>query len=229
MWRRFHCFILSVASCLVVIAGCSVAKENRPAPASSVTRLIDDYRKAEQAEAKVRLLQKIAGSKDTNALNFLEEEYNNLDSSTPEEARLLGVIFLAWARQPTEDTLHYLLYEGLFHDDPNVVQASAGAVAGMGEESRAIMSIGHSKKGKDPSEDLASDFIDRMIGRPEFILSIERALVLLSRQPRPDYKPTGRLDEKLDAAAQTAALDHWKNWFEKRYGRKFVPEAASKP
>ena len=224
----FRLVLCSVAAVLVTLnAG---AAENAAAKSTNaVEKLIRQYRSSSKVAAKVGLLRKIAETKGERVEEFLEEEYNNLDSTTPEEARLLGVIFETWARQPTEDTLHHLIFQGVFHDDTNVVLASTMAIVKMSEEARGIMLDGRAQKGKDPSEDLARDFINRMLERPEFIPAIERVLVILSRQPRAGFNVESKLDTKVDAATRTAALKHWKAWFEKRYGKAFVPEQPQKP
>ncbi len=224
----FRLVLCSVAVVLLTLnAG---AAENAAAKSTNaVEKLIRQYRATSKVAAKVGFLKKIGEAKGERVEEFLEEEYNNLDSTTPEEAHLLGVIFETWARQPTEDTLHHLIFQGVFHDETNVVFASVMAIVKMSEEARGIMLDGRTQKGKDPSEDLARDFINRMLERPEFIPAIERVLVILSRQPRAGFNAQAKLDTKIDAVAGKAALEHWKAWFAKRYGKAFVPEQPQKP
>jgi hypothetical protein len=224
----FRLILCSVAAVLVTLT--AGAAENAPAKSTNaVEKLIRQYRATSKVAAKVGLLRKIGEAKGERVEEFLEDEYNSLDSTTPEEARLLGVIFEAWARQPTEETLHHLIFQGIFHDETNVVFSSTMAIVKMSEEARGIMIEGNASKGKDPSEDLAADFINRMLERPEFILAIERVLVILSRQPRTGFNAEAKLDTKVDAATRKAALEHWKAWFAKRYGKPFVPEPPQKP
>lgn len=225
MFRLLLCALVAVI--LSLTAG---AAENTPAtPTNVVNKLIRDYRSSKKAVAKIGLLKKIGECKGEQVDEFLDDEFNNLDSTTPEDARLLGVIFEAWARNPTEDSLHHLIYQGVFHDETNVVISSTIAIGKMSEESRGIMLDGRAQKGKDPSEDLARDFVNRMLERPEFIPAIERVLVILSRQPRAGFNADAKLDTKIDDATRKAALEHWKAWFAKRYGKPFVPEQPQKP
>lgn len=222
-------FLLCAIAAAVFSLTAGAAEQSSATPTNVVSKLIRDYRSSKKPAAKIGLLKKIGECKGEQVEEFLDDEYNNLDSTTPEEARLLGVIFEAWARQPTEDTLHHLIFQGVFHDETNVVLASSVAIGKMTEEARAIMLDGRSQKGKDPSEDLARDFINRMLERPEFIPAIERVLVILSRQPRLGFNAEAKLDTKVDAATRKAALEHWKAWFAKRYGKPFVPEPPEKP
>ena len=225
MFRLLLCTLAAVI--LSLTAG---AAENTPAtPTNVVNKLIRDYRSSKKAVTKIGLLKTIGECKGEQVEEFLDDEYNNLDSTTPEDARLLGAIFEAWARNPTEDTLHHLIYQGVFHDETNVVIASAVAIGKMSEEARGIMLDGRARKGKDPSEDLARDFINRMLERPEFIPAIERVLVIFSRQPRAGFNAEAKLNTKVDAATRKAALEHWKAWFAKHYGKPFVPEPPQKP
>ena len=224
----FRFLLCTVAGVMLSLAA-GAAEKTSATPTNVVNKLIRDYRSSKKAVAKIGLLKKIGECKGEQVEEFLDDEYNNLDSTTPEDARLLGVIFEAWARQPTEDTLHHLIFQGVFHDETNVVIASAVAIGKMSEEAWGIMADGHARKGKDPSEDLAADFLNRMVERPEFIPAIERVLVILSRQPRAGFNAEAKLDTKVDAATRKAALEHWKAWFAKRYGKAFVPEPPPKP
>ena len=221
-------FLLCTVAAVILSLPAGAAEKTSATPTNVVNKLIRDYRSSKKAVAKVGLLKKIGECKGGQVEEFLDDEYNNLDSTTPEEARLLGVIFEAWARQPTEDTLHHLIFQGVFHNETNVVHASALAIGKMSEEAWAIMADGQASKGKDPSEDLAADFLNRMLERPEFIPAIERVLVILSRQPRAGFTAEAKLDTKVDDATRKAALEHWKAWFAKRYGKPFVPEPPPK-
>jgi len=222
-------FLLVTVAAVLLCLTADAAEKTSATPTNVVDKLVRDYRSTKKVAAKVGLLKKIGECKGEHVVEFLDDEFNNLDSTTPDEARLLGVIFEAWARQPTEETLHHLIFQGVFHDEPSVVHASVIAIGKISEEARAIMIEGRARKGKDPSEDLAADFINQMLERPEFIPAIERVLVILSRQPRVGFNAEAKLDTKLDAAARKAALDHWKAWFEKHYGKAFVPEPPPKP
>ena len=222
-------FLLCTFAAVMLSLPAGAAEKVAATPTNVVNKLIRDYRSTKKVSAKVVLLKKIGEAKGEQVEEFLEEEFNNFDSTAPEDARLLGVIFETWARQPTEDTLYHLIYQGVFHDDPSVVHASVGAIGKMSEEARAIMLDGRARKGKDPSEDLAADFINQMLERPEYIPAIERVLVILSRQPRAGFDAKAKLETKVDAATRQAALEHWKAWFAKRYGKPFVPEPPSKP
>ena len=221
-------FLLCTVVGVMLNLAAGATEKTSATPTNVVNKLIRDYRSSKKAVAKVGLLKKIGECKGGQVEEFLDDEYNNLDSTTPEEARLLGVIFEAWARQPTEDTLHHLIFQGVFHNETNVVHASALAIGKMSEEAWAIMADGQARKGKDPSEDLAADFLNRMLERPEFIPAIERVLVILSRQPRAGFTAEAKLDTKVDDATRKAALEHWKAWFAKRYGKPFVPEPPPK-
>ena len=223
----FRLLLGTVAAVMLSLAA-GAAEKTSATPTNVVNKLIRDYRSSKKVAAKIGLLKKIGEGKGEQVEEFLDDEYNNLDSTTPEDARLLGVIFEAWARQPTEETLHYLIFQGVFHTETNVVHASALAIGKMSEEAWAIMADGQARKGKDPSEDLAADFINRMIERPEFIPAIERVLVILSRQPRAGFNAEAKLDTKIDAATSKAALEHWKAWFAKHYRKPFVPETPPK-
>jgi hypothetical protein len=122
--------------------------------------------------------------------------------------------------------LPFLIYEGLFHDDAEVVRASAVAIGQLPEEARAVMSTGRARRGKDPAETLAADLIERMDERAELLPAFEKVLVMWSGKSRPGFKPQAGLKRTPDDKERAAALEFWKSWFEGRFKSKSGPSVA---
>src|SRR5262249_4983989 len=149
--------------------------------------LIQLYRANTNLEAQIRILQALGEIQNDAVETFLEDVRADLDTDSPRDARLGGVIFQIWAAHPTDALLPYLIYEGLFHDDPAVVRASAVGIAKLPEEARVTLSVGIAPAGRDPGDDLAVDMISRLMERPEMFHALEKVLVIWSGQPRPGY------------------------------------------
>ena len=181
------------------------------------------YRTNENVEAKLRSLRGLERFRTPAVDDFLLAEYSKLDNSRPVDAQLLGGILRVWAGRPSRSVLPFLIYEGLFHDDAEVVRTSAAAIAQLPEEARAVMSTGRARRGKDPAQDLAAELIARMGERAELLPPIEKILVMWSGKSRPGYKPQAGLKRSPDDKERAAALEFWKSWFDGRFKSKPEP------
>jgi hypothetical protein len=199
-------------------------------PPAKAEALMTAFRTNENVEAKLRALRSLERFRTPAVDDFLLAEYSKLDNSRPADAQVLGGILRVWAGRPSRSVLPFLIYEGLFHDDADVVRASALAVAQLPEEARAVMSTGRARRGKDPAESLAADLIERMGERAEVLPALEKVLVMWSGKSRPGFKPQAGLKRAPDDKERVAALEFWKSWFEGRFKSKSDPAVApSKP
>lgn len=201
-----------------------------PAGAQTDTRqtakadaLMTAYRTNQNVEARLRALRSLDKVRTPAVDDFLLAEYSKLDNSRPADAQLIGGILRVWAGRPSRAVLPFLIYEGLFHDDAEVVRASAVSIGQLPEESRAVMSTGRARRGKDPAETLAADLIERMDERAELLPAFEKVLVMWSGKSRPGYKPQVTLKRTLDDKERAAALEFWKGWFAGRFKAKSEP------
>jgi hypothetical protein len=216
--------VVGIAACISVATACT--SQGAPPDAGTATKgetFMAAYRATTNVERRLealRSLEKITGP----AVNdFLLAEYGKLDGTKPQEARLVGGILRVWATRPEKTTLPYLIYEGLFHDDLDVVRASASAIGRVSEDAKAVMSTGTAPLGKDPAEELASDLIHRMQERAELVPPVEKVLSLWSGRTRPGFKPDAELKRKPSEKEREAALEFWNAWFEQRFKRKLKP------
>jgi len=199
-------------------------------PSAKAETLMTAFRTNQSVDAKLRSLRSLERIRTPAVDDFLLAEYSKLDSSRPADAQVLGGILRVWAGRPSRSVLPFLIYEGLFHDDTEVVRASATAVTQLPEEARAVMSTGRARRGKDPAESLAADLIERMGERAELLPAIEKILVMWSGKSRPGYKPQANLKRAPDDKERAATLEFWKGWFDGRFKSKGDPAVApSKP
>lgn len=201
------------------------AQSDERAPAKAEP-FMTAFRTNQNVEAKLRALRSLERFRTPAVDDFLLAEYSKLDNSRPADAQVLGGILRVWAGRPSRSVLPFLIYEGLFHDDAEVVRTSAAAVAQMPEEARAVMSTGRAKRGKDPAEELAAELIARMNERAELLPALEKILVLWSGKSRPGYKPQAALKRSPDDKERTAASEFWKSWFDGRFKSKSEPAVA---
>ena len=184
------------------------------------------YRTNTSVEAKFKALQGLEKYREPAVDEFLLLEYGRLDGAKPSDARLIGGMLRLWAGRPDRTVLPYLIYEGLFHDDVEVVRASVAGIAQRSEDAKAVMSTGTAARGRDPAEELATDLIHRLGERAEFLPPIEKILVIWSGKSRPGYKPGADLKRKPAEKERAEALEFWKGWFEERFKRKLKPAEA---
>jgi hypothetical protein len=195
-------------------------------PPAKADALMTAFRTNQNVEAKLRALRSLEKVRTPAVDDFLLAEYSKLDNSRPADAQVIGGILRVWAGRPSRAVLPFLIYEGLFHDDAEVVRASAVAIGQLPEEARAVMSTGRARRGKDPAETLAADLIERMDERAELLPAFEKVLVMWSGKSRPGYKPQAALKRTLDDKERAAALEFWKGWFEGRFKVRTDPAVA---
>src|SRR5437867_3805052 len=211
---------------LVILLAFTAARTGAQYDARSPAKaevLMTAFRTNQNVEAKLRALRSLERFRTPAVDDFLLAEYSKLDSARPADAQVIGGILHFWAGRPSRSVLPFLIYEGLFHDDADVVRASATAVAQLPEEARAVMSTGRARRGKDPAEELAAELISRMDERKELLPAIEKILVMWSGKSRPGYKPEAGLKRAPDDKERAAALEFWKSWFEGRFKSKSEP------
>lgn len=199
-------------------------------PPAKAEPFMTAFRTNQNVEAKLRALRSLENVHTPAVDDFLLAEYSKLDSSRPADAQVIGGILRVWAGRPSRAVLPFLIYEGLFHDDAEVVRTCAAAVVQLPEEARAVMSTGRARRGKNPAESLAADLIERMGERTELLPALEKVLVMWSGKSRPGYKPQASLKRSPDDKERVAALEYWKSWFDARFKSKSDPPGApSKP
>ena len=184
------------------------------------------YQTNANIETKLKALGGLEKFRGAAVDNFLLAEYGKLDGTKLAEARLLGGILRVWAAHPDRTVLPYLIYEGLFHDDADVVRACTAGIVQLSEDAKAVMSTGTAAPGKDAAEDLAEDLIHRMVERAELLPPIEKVLALWSGKARPGFKADANLKRKPAEPERAAALEFWQGWFEQRFKRKLKPAEA---
>lgn len=198
------------------------AAEPRLSP--KVESLMTAYRTNTGIEAKLQALHGLEKYRGTAVDEFLLLEYGKLDNAKEADVRLLGGLLRLWAQRPDRTVLPYLIYEGLFHDDVEVVRASAAGIARLAEDAKAVMSTGTAARGRDPAEELAADLIQRLGERAELLPPIENVLVIWSGKKRPGYKADAK--RKPGEKERVEASEFWKTWFEQRFKRTLNPPDA---
>lgn len=224
MFRKLISYYVH-ALLLALSAAPAGAQSDERAPAKAEP-FMTAFRTNTNVDAKLRALRSLERFRTPAVDDFLLAEYSKLDNSRPADAQVLGGILHVWAGRPSRSVLPFLIYEGLFHDDAEVVRTSATAVAQMPEEARAVMSTGRAKRGKDPAEELAAELISRMNEKAELLPAIEKILVLWSGKSRPGYKPQAALKRSPDDKERAAAQEFWKSWFDGRFKSKSEPAVA---
>lgn len=200
--------------------------EREPRLPTKAESLMAGYRTNTNIETKLQALRGLEKFRGTAVDDFLLVEYGKLDGTKPSDAQLLGGILWVWATRPDKTVLPYLIYEGLFHDDVDVVRACAAGIAQVSEDAKAVMSTGAATRGSDPAEELAGDLIHRMSERAELLPPIEKVLALWSGKARPGFKADANLKRKPGEKERAAALEFWRGWFEQRFKRKLQPAEA---
>ena len=226
MFRTFLPRCVPVVFLFLALGGAPARAQSDARPPAKAEALMTAFRTNENVEAKLRSLRSLERFRTPAVDDFLLAEYSKLDSSRPADAQVLGGILRVWAGRPSRSVLPFLIYEGLFHDDAEVVRSSATAVAQLPEESRAVMSTGRARRGKDPAEDLAAELIGRMGERAELMPALEKVLVMWSGKSRPGYKPQSNLKRTPDDKERAAALEFWKGWFDVRFKSRNEPGVA---
>ncbi|MEY2409550.1 MAG: hypothetical protein QOF48_2220 [Verrucomicrobiota bacterium] len=196
------------------------AQDRVPAKAAP---FIAAYRDRTNVESRLDALRGLEKFQGPAIDQFLLAEYGKLDGTKPAEARLIGGILRVWARHPDKPVLPFLIYEGLFHEDADVVRACAAGIALGAEDAKAVMSTGSAVRGGDPAEDLAADLIHRMSERAELLPPIEKVLALWSGRTRPGYKTDADLKRKPADKERAVAREFWQKWFEERFKHPLKP------
>jgi putative heme-binding domain-containing protein len=185
-----------------------------------VNQLISIYRTNQGEEVKRKALVALGRVRADRAVRFLQEEYHRQDTRSAAGAARAGTILRVWAERPDLTTMPFLVFEGLFHDDPEVVRVSAAAVVKAPAEGRRVLAEGQGAVGREPQADLAADLMTQMIERPQLFRAYDDVLGVWSGLKRGEPASNrGRLDE----ATRNARLQIWKDWFEQQFKRKFEP------
>jgi putative heme-binding domain-containing protein len=201
----------------------TVALQLLASPPSNGEKLIALYRAHTNLEVRLKIVKALGQVTNDLVADFLQTEHDRLDFESVADARLGGAILQCWAERPTRTILSFLIYEGLFHEDPAVVRACANGLAAVAEETKAELSVGQAPAGREPGDDLAVDLISRMIERPDLFHALDKVLVIWSGRPRPGFRAETDLKRRPDEATRTAVLAYWKQWFEQRFHQKFKP------
>ena len=194
--------------------------ERRPAAAAKAAPFIASYRTSTNIDAKLKALRSLEKEQGAAVDEFLIVEYAKLDGTKQPDDRLLGGILRVWAARPEPGVLPYLIYEGLFHDDADVVRACAASIAQRPDEMKLVMSTGSAKAGRDPAEELMADLVQRLGERADTMPAIEKVLALWSGQTRPGFKADASLKRNVGEKERGEAVEFWRGWFEQKFKRK---------
>lgn len=203
-----------------VVTACGAGLERRPAAAGKAAPFIASYRSSTNIDAKLKALRSLEKEQGGAVDEFLIAEHAKLDGTKQPDDRLLGGILRVWAARPEPGVLPYLIYEGLFHDDADVVRACATGIAQRADEAKLVISTGRAKAGHDPAEALMADLIHHFTERADTLPAIEKLLALWSGEARPGFKADANLKRKVSAKESAEAAEFWKGWFERRFKRK---------
>jgi len=206
--------------CAVLGAPQSFAAESPAKTLGKADALIAAYRGSTNVAEKLKSLRALGPLRTPAVDQVLEQEFSKLDATREPGARLAGGILTVWAQKQTKDVLPYLLYEGLFHEDADVVRACADGIGQMPEVARALMSTGRAAGAPALGEDLATDLLKRMHERSDVMHAMERVLVIWTGKKRPGYQADIRLKDKPADDARAAALAFWTTWYEERFRKK---------
>ncbi len=203
-----------------------------PADGGALIRL---YHTNQNETVRVRIINALRPVRSPQVDELLRSEHDRIDVNSPAETALAGAILLAWAARGGESTLPYLIFEGLFHNNPQVVRACAVTVARAGERTRATLAAAPQTKrmpAREQHAELAEDLINRMAERTELFHALERVLVTWSGRQRDGFSPDANLSRRADDTTRKVAGQFWQQWFEERFGRKLQmaanPPAAEK-
>ena len=216
----------SLFGCCALLALALVPASGADTPAKTDTKattLIATYRGTTNVAERLKALRGLEAVPGSVADRFLEEEFSQLDATREPGRQLAGGILQIWATRPNRDVLPYLIYEGLFHEDAEVVRACAGGINRRPDVARALMSTGRAAPGAILGQGLATDLLQQLEARPEVVPALERVLVIWTGHRRDGYRPEGRLDRPYKDAERAAALAFWKAWYEGRFPKQARP------
>lgn len=169
--------------------------------------LIALYRRNDSIDARVKIVFALRKTPGTEVGSFLREEFVQQS-----DGRLKGVILQSLALQPDNPANIPLLREGVRHPAGDVVVDCAKALVRYKSEL---------------DEPLANLLVSRMAERRSFFYAIDRTLVALSGQNRPGHKPEPIPGERLEESTRFAAIEFWKDWYERRFGKRFEASMAA--
>ncbi len=212
------CSVALVLLSLVAVRGAEPTA--RPPAATNAAQFMGSYRSSTNIEVKLKALRALEKASGTAVDDFLNIEYGKLDGTKSPDDRLLGGILRVWAARPEEGVLPYLIYEGLFHEDAEVVRACAVGIMQRPEDAKVVMSTGGARPGKDPAEGLAADLVERLTERADTMPALEAVLASWSGQARPGFKADAGLKRDVTEKEHAEATKFWQGWLEQRFKRK---------
>ncbi|HWP85959.1 MAG TPA: HEAT repeat domain-containing protein [Terriglobia bacterium] len=188
-------------------------------------QLMAIYRANTNAMVQRRALLALGRSGGERAQRFLLTEYHRLSSAGANDAALASAILRGWAEKPDAVTMPFLVHEGLFHDDAEVVRAAAAAVVRAPALARRVLAEGEGPVGREPQALLAEELMTEMMRRPQLFRAYDQVLAVGAGLKREQGADRGRLDD----AARQAGLQFWRDWFRQQFKREFQPVAESEP
>ena len=169
--------------------------------------LIALYPWNDSIDARVKIVSALKKTPGTEVGLFLREEFVKQS-----DVRLRGAILQGLALQPDDPANIPLLREGVRHAAVDVVVDCAKALVRYKPEI---------------DEPLANLLVSRMAERRSLFYVIDRTLVGLSGQNRPGHKPEPEPGERLEESTRGAAIEFWKDWYERRFGKRFESSLAA--
>lgn len=207
---------LAFATAMMAAPGAQTAVKGAAKAEAAMTA----FRATTNVAEKLKSLRALESLTATRVDEFLHSEYGKLDTTREGDARIQGAILRIWATRPDKMLLPFLIYEGLFHDDAEVVRACVAGIERAPDVARIIMSTGSTRHGADPAEGLAADLVQRLGERADTVRSLEKVLVLWTGRKREGYDPSVTLKKAPSEKERAAALEFWKGWYEERFKKK---------
>ncbi|PYM13509.1 MAG: hypothetical protein DME18_08870 [Verrucomicrobia bacterium] len=170
-------------------------------------RLLGLYRSTDKPDAKVKIVAALKNVQNRNVSAFLRDEYQRAS-----EPKLRAALLQTLAVQSVDPANLPMILDGLRLEDNDVVKACANALIQFKPEL---------------DESLANVLISRLAERRSLFYSMDKALVALSGQLRPGFRPEPESGERPEELARGAAVDFWKQWYERHFQKKFVPTMST--
>jgi putative heme-binding domain-containing protein len=162
-------------------------------------RIIRTYGSRPEPEVRARLLAVLGEARGAAATDFLIQELRTL-----QDARLRAAALVSLARRKPSPEARFFLTEGLRHEEGDVANACARALA---------------RYEPDRSADLCRLLITRMRDRRDLFRDFERLLRVQSGKPADEESR-----ESPEDPERRERLASWERWYRREFGRPFEPD-----
>ena len=167
----------------------------------SVHQLSWLYASRESVNDRRRIVERLSRVKLPEASSFLRDAMRR--AKDPE---LQKSLYVALSEQPVFSDNRPYLEQGLFHDDVDVFRASALALC---------------RYRADPTEDIVSVTLSRMLDRRDLFRAGERLLVALCDVQRDGYRESADVRRSPEDKDRETGATFWKGWYLNQFGAEF--------